>query len=121
MLDLILAVRADEASHRSVSFSLPFPALLPLQTDKNVQYRFVNHSFANLNLSTKEKENDVNPFGLVLPSKSVQGSRVGFTRDESLEWARDVRERVSGEEEAKQEKKLREGGEGTEGKGEGDV
>lgn len=60
MLDLILAVRADEASHR-----------------------FVNHSLANLNGDT-----DVNPIGLKHPDVKTIGTLPGFTREQSLEWSK---------------------------------
>ncbi|KAK4698676.1 ubiquinol oxidase, partial [Phenoliferia sp. Uapishka_3] len=62
MLDLVKAVRADEAGHR-----------------------FVNHTLANL-----DTKNDFNPFGLRHPDSTMQGTLPGITRDESLKWIQDV-------------------------------
>ncbi|GAA5977171.1 hypothetical protein JCM10908_004883 [Rhodotorula pacifica] len=67
MIDLIRVVRADEAGHR-----------------------FVNHSLANL------KKDDYNPVAMVHQSARQQGQLPGFTREESLEWARKVQEEMSG-------------------------
>jgi len=64
MVDLIMAVRADEAGHR-----------------------FVNHTLANLNQRT-----DFNPFGLKHADATMQGTLPGITREESLEWSRKVEE-----------------------------
>jgi hypothetical protein len=60
LLDVIKAVRADEATHR-----------------------FVNHSLANL-----DQEHDFNPFALAEASPELRGTKPGFTRDESAEFAR---------------------------------
>ena len=49
LLDVIYAVRSDETTHR-----------------------FVNHSFANLNVKT-----DVNPFALREPDMHVKGKKLG--------------------------------------------
>ncbi|GAA5985018.1 hypothetical protein JCM11641_000820 [Rhodosporidiobolus odoratus] len=66
MYDLVAAVRADEAGHR-----------------------FVNHSFANL------KKDDFNPVGLIHAPPVTQGSKAGFTREESLAWAKKVQEELT--------------------------
>lgn len=68
LLDVIKAVRADEATHR-----------------------FVNHSLANLN----QKE-DFNPFALAEASPELRGTRAGFTREESAEFARQTQSRMLG-------------------------
>ncbi|BGP26182.1 inducible alternative oxidase 2 [Rhodotorula toruloides] len=75
MLDLVRVVRADEAGHR-----------------------FVNHTLANL------RKDDINPVSLVHQSPTMQGQSPGFTRDESLAWARKVQEELTG-------KKVEEGAE----------
>ena len=49
LLDVIYAVRSDESTHR-----------------------FVNHSFANLNVAT-----DVNPFAFREPDMHVKGKKLG--------------------------------------------
>ncbi|PRQ71770.1 alternative oxidase, partial [Rhodotorula toruloides] len=67
MLDLVRAVRADEAGHR-----------------------FVNHTLANL------RKDDINPVSMVHQSPTMQGQLPGFTRDESLAWARKVQEELTG-------------------------
>ncbi|KWU43531.1 alternative oxidase, partial [Rhodotorula sp. JG-1b] len=67
MIDLIRVVRADEAGHR-----------------------FVNHSLANL------RRDDFNPVAMVHQSAKLQGTKPGFTREESLEWARMVQEQMTG-------------------------
>lgn len=67
MIDLIRVVRADEAGHR-----------------------FVNHSLANL------RRDDFNPVAMVHQSAKQQGQMSGFTREESLEWARKVQEQMTG-------------------------
>ncbi|KAM0747595.1 AOX-domain-containing protein [Meredithblackwellia eburnea MCA 4105] len=67
MLDLILAVRADEAGHR-----------------------FVNHTLANLDSKT-----DFNPFGLRHADAVQQGTLPGISRDESLAWMKKVEEELN--------------------------
>ncbi|KAL8278283.1 hypothetical protein RQP46_009315 [Phenoliferia psychrophenolica] len=62
MLDLVKAVRADEAGHR-----------------------FVNHTLANL-----DTKNDFNPFGLRHPDATMQGTLPGISREESLRWIKEV-------------------------------
>lgn len=47
--------------------------------------RFVNHSLANLDASK-----DFNPFAMATPDIATKGSRAGFTREESFEWAEKV-------------------------------
>jgi len=59
--DVIYAVRSDESTHR-----------------------FVNHSFANLNVKT-----DVNPFALREPAMDVKGKSLGFEREESEKYVRE--------------------------------
>ncbi|GAA5998393.1 hypothetical protein JCM5350_008361 [Sporobolomyces pararoseus] len=85
MRDFILAVRADEAGHR-----------------------FVNHTLANLN------PDDPNPVAMKHASPIQQGQLPGLTREESLEWVKQVERemrggetnlQVKGEEEKKEEKK----------------
>ncbi|GAA5883495.1 hypothetical protein JCM1840_003195, partial [Sporobolomyces johnsonii] len=66
MLDLILAVRADEAGHR-----------------------FTNHTLANLS------KDDFNPVALKHAPPTIEGTKLGFTREESLEWARKVQEEMT--------------------------
>lgn len=61
LLDMVYAIRADEAQHR-----------------------FVNGSFANL------QSNDPNPFALKEAPASVRGERNEFTREEALAWAAEV-------------------------------
>ncbi|PAV17270.1 alternative oxidase [Pyrrhoderma noxium] len=56
-LDMIYAVRSDEATHR-----------------------FVNHSLANL------KKGDVNPFAIREPDMTVKGMKYGFERDEAAQY-----------------------------------
>ena len=69
MLDLILAVRADEADHRHF-----------------------NHTVSNL------EDGDMNPFAVKHPSIEELGESPGFTRDESLAWSSKVqRELGAGE------------------------
>lgn len=69
VLDLVLAVRADEAGHR-----------------------MVNHTLANLDPNT-----DFNPFGLKHASATQQGQMAGFSRAESLEWSNKVVQELTGE------------------------
>lgn len=66
VLDLVRAVRADEAGHR-----------------------FVNHSFAELN------KDDANPVSFKHASPTLQGTKPGFSREESLEWARQVEQEMT--------------------------
>lgn len=70
LLDVIKAVRADEATHR-----------------------FVNHSLANL-----DQKHDFNPFALAEASPEVRGSQAGFTREESAEFARQTQRKLLGTE-----------------------
>ncbi|GAA5886729.1 hypothetical protein JCM6882_005870 [Rhodosporidiobolus microsporus] len=67
MLDLVKAVRADEAGHR-----------------------FTNHTLANL------KREDFNPVALMHASPATQGTTTGFTREQSLEFAKKVQEEMTG-------------------------
>jgi ubiquinol oxidase len=57
ILDMLYAIRTDEAGHR-----------------------FYNHSIANL------KDYDFNPFAIRKPSGELQGTNIGFTREQGLEW-----------------------------------
>ncbi|WVQ82342.1 alternative oxidase, mitochondrial [Cryptococcus sp. DSM 104549] len=66
LLDVIRAVRADEATHR-----------------------FVNHSLANL-----DQKRDFNPFALVEPSPEERGSKWGFTREESASFAHQQQQKL---------------------------
>ncbi|KAJ7347869.1 AOX, alternative oxidase mitochondrial precursor [Mycena albidolilacea] len=61
LLDVIYAVRSDESTHR-----------------------FVNHSFANLEVAT-----DVNPFALREPDMHVKGGKIAFERSESENYVRE--------------------------------
>lgn len=61
MLDLVLAVRADEAGHR-----------------------FLNHTLANLD------GDDLNPFAVKHADGTIQGKVAGFSRKESIEWSQKV-------------------------------
>ncbi|WVW83874.1 hypothetical protein I302_105896 [Kwoniella bestiolae CBS 10118] len=66
LLDVIRAVRADEATHR-----------------------FVNHSLANL-----DQKKDFNPFALVEADAKLRGETWGFTREESAEFAREQQKKL---------------------------
>jgi len=66
MIDVLKAVRADEATHR-----------------------FVNHTFADL-----DQNKDVNPFAVAEPSAEIRGTKSGFTRDESLEFVQAVEKQL---------------------------
>lgn len=68
LLDVIRAVRADEATHR-----------------------FVNHSLANL-----DQKHDFNPFALAEASPELRGTKPGFTREESAEFARQTQAKLLG-------------------------
>jgi len=62
MVDLMLAVRADEAGHR-----------------------FVNHT-----LRTLSQREDVNPFAMKYPDAHEKGTKAGLTREESLQLLKDL-------------------------------
>ncbi|KAG8908407.1 hypothetical protein FRB99_006612 [Tulasnella sp. 403] len=66
LLDVIRAVRADEATHR-----------------------FVNHSLANLN-----QGEDVNPFALREPDMKLKGTKIGLERSEAAEFVRETRQAI---------------------------
>lgn len=66
LLDVIKAVRADEATHR-----------------------FVNHSLADL-----DQAHDFNPFAISEPAPEVRGTMWGFTRDESAEFAHNQHQKM---------------------------
>lgn len=68
LLDVIKAVRADEATHR-----------------------FVNHSLANL-----DQKHDFNPFALAEASPEVRGTLPGFTREESAHFAQKSHDELYG-------------------------
>lgn len=70
LLDVIKAVRADEATHR-----------------------FVNHSLADL-----DQTRDFNPFALADAPAEVRGTLPGFTRDESAQFALESQKRLFGRE-----------------------
>ncbi|GAA6017182.1 hypothetical protein JCM10207_002564 [Rhodosporidiobolus poonsookiae] len=76
MLDLIKAVRADEAGHR-----------------------FVNHTLANL------QKDDFNPVAFKHASAEMSGTLAEMTREESLAYARGVQEELTGKEVKAGEKK----------------
>lgn len=59
MLDILLAVRADESSHR-----------------------FIHHSLGSL-----DQRNDFNPFANQMPSPKLRGQVAGLTREQAVEWA----------------------------------
>ncbi|KAJ7779350.1 alternative oxidase [Mycena maculata] len=61
LLDVIYAVRSDEATHR-----------------------FVNHSLGNLNAST-----DVNPFALREPDMYIKGKKIAFERSEAEKYVKE--------------------------------
>ncbi|KAG9019877.1 hypothetical protein FRB90_000007 [Tulasnella sp. 427] len=63
MLDVIQAVRADEATHR-----------------------FVNHSLANLNHTQ-----DVNPFALREPDMALKGTKIALERSEAADFINETR------------------------------
>lgn len=54
---MLYAIRTDEAGHR-----------------------FYNHSIANL------KDYDFNPFAIRKPTGELQGTNIGFSREQGLEW-----------------------------------
>ena len=83
MIDLLKAVRADEAGHR-FAVSLWSSKRRGLILD-NVCRRFVNHTLANL-----DTKNDFNPFGLRHPDAIMQGTLPGISREESLRWIKEV-------------------------------
>jgi len=64
LLDVLYAVRSDETTHR-----------------------FVNHSLANLNVST-----DVNPFALREPDMHVKGAKIEFERSDSEKYVKESHE-----------------------------
>ncbi|TNY18432.1 alternative oxidase, partial [Rhodotorula diobovata] len=66
MLDLVRNVRADEAGHR-----------------------FVNHTLGNL------EPDDLNPTSFKHASATVQGTQAGFSREESIAWAKQVEEEMT--------------------------
>lgn len=69
MMDLFLAVRADEAGHRHT-----------------------NHTLANL------EPGDFNPVAMKHAPPEIEGGTPGFTREESLEWLERVRREMAPEE-----------------------
>lgn len=76
LLDVIKAVRADEATHR-----------------------FVNHSLANL-----DQKHDFNPFALGEPAPEIRGTIPGFTRAESAQYANETQQKLLGAAKEQQEK-----------------
>ncbi|KAK8864380.1 alternative oxidase, mitochondrial [Kwoniella newhampshirensis] len=66
LIDVIRAVRADEATHR-----------------------FVNHSLANL-----DQKKDFNPFALVEANAETRGAKWGFTREESAVFAKEQQQKL---------------------------
>jgi hypothetical protein len=66
LLDVVRAVRADEATHR-----------------------FVNHSLADL-----DHKHDFNPFALGEASAELRGTKAGFTREESAKFAKESQRRL---------------------------
>jgi len=73
LMDVIQAVRADEATHR-----------------------FVNHSLANL----KQAE-DVNPFALREPDMKLKGTKIGLEREEAAKWVLETRDILESEHKGK--------------------
>lgn len=69
LLDVIKAVRADEATHR-----------------------FVNHSLADL-----DQTRDFNPFALAEAPAEIRGTKSGFTRDESAQFALETQRKLLGQ------------------------
>lgn len=69
LLDVIKAVRADEATHR-----------------------FVNHSLADL-----DQTRDFNPFALAEAPAEIRGTKFGFTRDESAQFAVESQRKLLGQ------------------------
>lgn len=69
LLDVIKAVRADEATHR-----------------------FVNHSLADL-----DQTRDFNPFALADAPAELRGTKFGFTRDESAQFAVQSQQKLLGQ------------------------
>lgn len=82
MIDLIMAVRADEAGHRCVS-SLPLSCSFTYPRYLSY-FRFVNQTLSEL------KSDDFNPFAVKHASTTVQGTVPGFTREQSLAWTKQV-------------------------------
>ncbi|EIW70611.1 hypothetical protein TREMEDRAFT_28860 [Tremella mesenterica DSM 1558] len=69
LIDVIRAVRADEATHR-----------------------FVNHSLADL-----DQKRDFNPFALGDASPEIRGTKAGFTREESAAFVKETQRKLLGE------------------------
>ena len=90
MLDVLYAVRSDEAGHRVRRLVRLYR--IPARLMHASCRQFANHSFANLN------EKDFNPFAIKKPSGAVQGSVVGFTREQGLEWYDKARQDLREEE-----------------------
>lgn len=67
LLDVVRAVRADEATHR-----------------------FVNHSLADL-----DQKHDFNPFALGEASAEIRGTTAGFTREQSAQFAKESQRRLA--------------------------
>lgn len=80
LLDVIKAVRADEATHR-----------------------FVNHSLADL-----DQKRDFNPFALAEPSAVIRATVPGFTREQSTNFALEQQQKLLGEPEQKPGQKQQE-------------
>ncbi|GAA5972997.1 hypothetical protein JCM21900_000668, partial [Sporobolomyces salmonicolor] len=51
---------------------------------------FTNHTLANLS------QDDFNPVALKHAPPPIEGTKLGFTREESFEWARKVQEELTG-------------------------
>lgn len=66
LLDVIRAIRADEATHR-----------------------FVNHSLANL-----DQKRDFNPFALAEADAETRGTIYGFTREQSADFAKESQKKL---------------------------
>lgn len=85
MLDVLEAVRSDEANHRYVRFlycKLSRSILIIILSSLS---SFVNHTLAEL------QPNDFNPFAQGEPPALIKGTVAGFSRDEAARFARDTR------------------------------
>ena len=70
VLDMVYAVRADEAQHR-----------------------FVNNTLSNV-FSSPNGNDALNPFGIQEPPASIRGAQAEMTAQEALAWGEDVARRA---------------------------
>ena len=68
---------------------LPTPLTLHLLTPPCCLNSFVNHTLGNL------EPDDLNPTSFKHASATVQGTQAGFSREESIAWAKQVEEEMT--------------------------